>query len=186
MRVARRRGSAARPGGRGRATTRHACVAPGRLGSIRTRRSGVAWRDDPRLAASACGWTRRLRLAVSVERRDIEKVGAVIGPYVRVTPVVGVSGADFGLASFPLALKLELLQHSGSFKARGAFANLLLRKIPAAGVVAASGGNHGAAVAYAAMRLGVRARIFVPTVSSPAKIQRIRAYGADLVVTGDR
>jgi len=125
-------------------------------------------------------------LAVSVERRDIEKVGAVIGPYVRVTPVVGVSGADFGLASFPLALKLELLQHSGSFKARGAFANLLLRKIPAAGVVAASGGNHGAAVAYAAMRLGVRAKIFVPTVSSPAKVERIRAYGADLAIVGDR
>ncbi|HYS17214.1 MAG TPA: threonine/serine dehydratase [Candidatus Binatia bacterium] len=125
-------------------------------------------------------------MAVSVERRDIEKVGAVIGPYVRVTPVVGVSGADFGLASFPLALKLELLQHSGSFKARGAFANLLLRKIPAAGVVAASGGNHGAAVAYAAMRLGVRAKIFVPTVSSPAKVERIRAYGADLAIVGDR
>jgi threonine dehydratase len=82
--------------------------------------------------------------------------------------------------------KLEQLQHSGSFKARGAFANLLLRPIPAAGVVAASGGNHGAAVAYAAMRLGKPARIFVPTVSSPAKIQRIREYGADLVVGGER
>ena len=76
------------------------------------------------------------------------------------------------------------LQHSGSFKARGAFANLLLRDLPEAGVVAASGGNHGAAVAYAAGVLGVRARIFVPEVSSPAKISRIRGYGADLVVTG--
>src|SRR5262249_52399334 len=83
-------------------------------------------------------------------------------------------------------LKLELLQHSGSFKARGAFANLLSRKIGAQGVVAASGGNHGAAVAYAAMKLGMRARIFVPSVSSPAKIERIRRYGADLVVAGDR
>jgi threonine dehydratase len=64
--------------------------------------------------------------------------------------------------------------------------NLLLRKIPAAGVVAASGGNHGAAVAYAAMRLGVRAKIFVPTVSSPTKVERIRAYGADLEIVGDR
>ncbi|PYN73865.1 MAG: threonine dehydratase [Candidatus Rokuibacteriota bacterium] len=113
-------------------------------------------------------------------------VAAAIAPYVRVTPIVELDGADFGLAPFPLVLKLELLQHSGSFKARGAFANLLTRLVPDAGVVAASGGNHGAAVAYAAMRRGVRAKIFVPTVSSPAKIQRIRSYGADLVVTGDR
>jgi threonine dehydratase len=123
---------------------------------------------------------------VTVGREAIEKTHAVIRPHVRVTPVLELSGADVGLAPFPLTLKLELLQHSGSFKARGAFANLLLREIPAAGVVAASGGNHGAAVAYAAMRLGVRAKIFVPTVSSPAKIERIRVYGADLVVGGER
>ncbi len=122
----------------------------------------------------------------AVGRREIEKVRDVIRPFVRVTPVVRVRGGDFGLGDFPITLKLELLQHSGSFKARGAFANLLLRKIPAAGVVAASGGNHGAAVAYAAMRLGVRAKIFVPTVSSPAKVERIRAYGADLEIVGDR
>ena len=121
-----------------------------------------------------------------VDRRSIEEVEAVIRPYVRVTPILEVSGVDFGLSSFPLTLKLELLQHSGSFKARGAFANLLLRRIPEAGVAAASGGNHGAAVAYAAMRLGVRAKIFVPTVSSPAKVQRIRAYGAALAIVGDR
>jgi threonine dehydratase len=78
------------------------------------------------------------------------------------------------------------LQHAGSFKTRGAFANLLRREVPRAGVVAASGGNHGAAVAYAARRLGVKARIYVPTVSSPAKIARIRGYGAELVVTGER
>lgn len=71
-------------------------------------------------------------------------------------------------------LKLEQLQHAGSFKARGALANLLLRKVPDAGVVAASGGNHGTAVAYAARRLGVPARILVPTGSSPAKVRRIR------------
>jgi threonine dehydratase len=121
-----------------------------------------------------------------IDRKRIEAVAAVIAPYVRVTPVLALSGADFGLAPFPLTLKLELLQHSGSFKARGAFANLLLRPLPAVGVAAASGGNHGAAVAYAAMRLGVRAKIFVPTVSSPAKVQRIRAYGADLAIVGDR
>lgn len=97
-----------------------------------------------------------------------------------------LTGADLGLPAFPLTLKLELFQHAGSFKTRGAFANLLTHAIPAAGVVAASGGNHGAAVAYAAMRLGVPAHIFVPTVSSPVKIARIRAYGAELVVGGDR
>lgn len=117
---------------------------------------------------------------------DIEATARVVAPYLRVTPVVEVSGADVGLAPFPLVLKLEQLQHSGSFKARGAFANLLLRDVPAAGVVAASGGNHGAAVAHAARRLGVPAKIFVPTVSSPAKIARIRADGADLVVVGER
>ena len=121
-----------------------------------------------------------------VTRAAIEATHAVIRPWVRRTPVLEVDAADFGLAPLPLVLKLELFQHSGSFKARGAFANLLLRKIPAAGVVAASGGNHGAAVAYAAMRLGVPAKIFVPSISSPAKVERIRAYGADLVVGGDR
>ena len=121
-----------------------------------------------------------------IDQAGIEKTYAVIRPHVRVTPVLELSGADFGLADFPLLLKLEHLQHAGSFKTRGAFANLLTRDIPPAGVVAASGGNHGAAVAYAAMRLGLPARIFVPTVSSPAKIARIRQYGAELVVGGDR
>jgi len=105
---------------------------------------------------------------------------------VRQTPVVSARGADFGLADFPLTFKLEHLQHAGSFKARGAFANLLGRQLPAAGVAAASGGNHGAAVAYAAMRLGIRATIFVPTISSKAKVDRIRGYGAELVLVGDR
>jgi threonine dehydratase len=79
-----------------------------------------------------------------------------------------------------------LLQHSGSFKVRVAFANLLMRPIPPAGVVAASGGNHGAAVAFAAMKMKKPARIFVPEVASPAKLERIRGYGAELVVTGER
>ena len=107
-----------------------------------------------------------------------------IRPYVRRTPVIEIDRADFGLPAGPLTLKLEQLQHSGSFKVRGAFANLLLRDIPAAGVTAASGGNHGAAVAYAAGVLGVPARIFVPEVSSAVKISRIRSYDADLVVEG--
>src|SRR6266511_3539537 len=125
-------------------------------------------------------------MAKGIDRARIEATYAVIKPYLRVTPVVEVNGADFGRSAFSLLLKLEHLQCSGSFKARGAFANLLGRAIPSAGVAAASGGNHGAAVAYAAMRLRVPARIFVPTVSSPAKIQRIREYGAHLVVTGER
>jgi threonine dehydratase len=100
---------------------------------------------------------------------------------------IELSDLDPGQAGLPaVTLKLEQLQCAGSFKARGAFANLLLRKVPAAGVVAASGGNHGVAVAYAAHRRGVPARIFVPTVSAPAKMERIRQLGADLVVTGDR
>ena len=121
-----------------------------------------------------------------IDRAHIERVHAVIEPYVRRTPVVEVDGGDVGAAVSRLTIKLELLQRAGSFKTRGAFAHLLTRAVPSAGVVAASGGNHGAAVAFAAMTLKVPAKIFVPTVSSPAKIDRIRSYGADLVVGGDR
>jgi threonine dehydratase len=121
-----------------------------------------------------------------IDRAQIERVHAVIEPYVRRTPVVEIDGTDAGVPTPRLTIKLELLQRAGSFKTRGAFAHLLTRDVPAAGVVAASGGNHGAAVAFAAMTLKVPAKIFVPTVSSPAKIARIRSYGADLVVGGDR
>jgi threonine dehydratase len=116
------------------------------------------------------------------EFRDIERL---IRPYIRRTPVVELAGGDFGLGDFRLSLKLEFLQYAGSFKTRGAFANLLVRDIPKAGVVAASGGNHGAAVAYATMKLGIPARIFVPRISSPAKIKRIREFGAELEITGE-
>jgi threonine dehydratase len=121
-----------------------------------------------------------------IDRDDIARTYSVIAPFIRRTPTIDVDGADFDVPSVSLTFKLEHLQHAGSFKSRGAFAQLLTRPIPAAGVVAASGGNHGAAVAYAAMKRGVPARIFVPTVSSQAKIDRIRGYGAQLVVTGDR
>lgn len=101
-----------------------------------------------------------------------------IAPYVRVTPVME--------AVLPtgtrIQLKLENTQHTGSFKARGAFNTLLSQPVPAAGVVAASGGNHGAAVAYAARTLGHNAKIFVPEYAGPAKIALIRAQGADLQV----
>jgi len=127
-----------------------------------------------------------LILDLPLTQDDVRATYAVIKPHIRVTPTIQTSGADFGAGAFPLTLKLEQLQHAGSFKTRGAFANLLMRDVPDVGVVAASGGNHGSAVAYAAMRRGVPARIFVPTVASPAKIDRIRSYGAELVVGGDR
>ena len=99
------------------------------------------------------------------------------------TPLVRLHVAD---APAEIHLKLETLQHSGAFKARGAFANLLLREVPAAGVAAASGGNHGAAVAYAARRLGMPATIFLPDITSPAKAERIKSYGAQLRIAGTR
>jgi threonine dehydratase len=122
---------------------------------------------------------------VSITRSDISDVHRIIAPHIRRTPVLQLNGSDFDLPSFPLTLKLEQLQWSGSFKARGAFANLLLRHVTPAGVVAASGGNHGVAVAYAAKRVGHPARIFVPGIASPAKIDRIRSHGADLCIMGD-
>jgi threonine dehydratase len=122
----------------------------------------------------------------AVRTETIAACEKLIRPHIRRTPVAEIDAADVGLGARPLCVKLELLQHSGSFKARGAFANLLMRKVPDVGVVAASGGNHGAAVAYAAMKLKVPAKIFVPSVSSPAKVARIRDYGADLTIAGDR
>jgi len=121
----------------------------------------------------------------TITRERIAAAYQLIRPHIRRTPVVEANGADFGLDPVALTFKLELMQHAGAFKTRGAFVNLLMRKIPPAGVCAASGGNHGVAVSYAAMKRGVRAKIFLPTVSSPAKIARIREYGADLVVGGE-
>ena len=121
----------------------------------------------------------------AVSRARIAAVHPRIAPHIRRTPIVEIDGADIGLDPTRVLLKLEQLQHSGSFKARGAFVNLIMRQVPPAGVVAASGGNHGAAVAYAAMRRGVAAKIFVPSISSRANVQRIRDYGADLVVVGE-
>lgn len=117
---------------------------------------------------------------------DIASAASLIAPHIRRTPVVSVNSADFGLQGKPLSFKLEFMQHSGTFKARGAFANLLTREGAERGIVAASGGNHGAAVAYAAQMLGIPAHIFVPSISSPAKVARIRQYGADIVVGGER
>lgn len=116
---------------------------------------------------------------------DIAAAAALIAPHIRRTPVMTVAAGDFGLSGAPLTLKLEFLQHSGTFKARGAFNNVLSREGAEHGVVAASGGNHGAAAAYAAQQLGHKARIYVPSISSPAKIARIKSYDAEIVVGGD-
>ena len=103
-------------------------------------------------------------------------------PFVRRTPIIDVEVPGIEV---PVVLKLEHMQHSGSFKARGAFANLLGAKVPDSGVAAASGGNHGAAVAYVAQALGISAKIFVPEISAPTKIARIKSYGAEVVVDGE-
>src|SRR5436853_3308317 len=118
---------------------------------------------------------------------EIRSAYARIKPHVRRTPVIRTSAGDFGVQlDHALTFKLEFLQHTGTFKPRGAFNNLLSRSVPTAGVAAASGGNHGAAVAYAAQRLMHQATIFVPDVSSPVKIARIKRYGADVRVGGAR
>lgn len=127
-----------------------------------------------------------MTFSAGINRESISAIERVIRPYIRRTPIIEVEGSEFGLKCASVIFKLELLQHAGSFKARGAFANLLTRDVPAAGVVAASGGNHGAAVAYAAKKLGKAAKIFVPSVASAEKIERIRSYGAELVIGGER
>ena len=121
-----------------------------------------------------------------LERETVRETAARIAPHIRRTPVLEVDGADLDLPGVRLVFKLEFLQHAGSFKSRGAFNHMMTRSIPEAGVVAASGGNHGAAVAYAAMRTGHRATIFVPKVASAAKVEQIRSYGAQLEVVGER
>lgn len=119
----------------------------------------------------------------SVNRAAISAAAARIAPHIRRTPLLRLTGPDLGLPH-DVVLKLELLQASGSFKPRGAFNTMLAGPLPAAGVIAASGGNHGAAVAYAARALGVAAEIFVPEITGAAKRARIEGYGARLVVGG--
>ena len=118
-----------------------------------------------------------------IGRNDIAAAAARIEDHVRHTPVLRVAAAELGLG-FPVTLKLELLQHAGSFKPRGAFNRLLSTSVPPAGVIAASGGNHGAAVAYAARALGATAEIFVPAPTPPMKVARIASYGARVVQIG--
>lgn len=124
----------------------------------------------------------------SVTREDVEAAYERIRRDVRMTPVIDVDSEDFdpSLGGNALMLKLEFLQHTGSFKPRGAFNNLRQRARAGQPVAAASGGNHGAAVAFAAARLGLAARIFVPSVAPKAKLDVIRDSGAELVIAGER
>ena len=117
-------------------------------------------------------------------RSDIATAAVRIANHVRHTPVLRLAAGELGLP-YPVTLKLELLQHTGSFKPRGAFNRLLSANLPAAGVIAASGGNHGAAVAYAARALGVTAEIFVPELTPLTKVARIASYGARVVQGGE-
>lgn len=118
-----------------------------------------------------------------VSHSMIEAAAARIMGHARVTPIMRLGKGALGSVG-DISLKLECLQHAGSFKTRGAFNNLLSLPVPAAGVSAASGGNHGAAVAYAARERGVKATIFVPEISPAAKIEAIRRFGAEAVVGG--
>ena len=114
---------------------------------------------------------------------DIDAAAARIAPHVRITPVVAMEPRAFGSPA-RLVLKLELMQHTGSFKPRGAFNRILSSAVPDSGVIAASGGNHGAAVAYAARQLGHVAEIFVPEPTPDVKVERLRRYGARVVLAG--
>ena len=120
--------------------------------------------------------------STTLGRAEIRAAHALIAPHVRRTPILEAASPVGGTPS--ISLKLEFLQHTGSFKPRGAFLNLLTRRAPAIGCATASGGNHGAAVAYAAAKLGVKARIFVPEIAAPVKIAKIKACGAEVVVEG--
>jgi threonine dehydratase len=118
-----------------------------------------------------------------ISRTEIQNAARKICTHVRRTPVIALEENAFGVDA-RVFFKLECLQHTGSFKPRGAFNYILSSKVPAAGVIAASGGNHGAAVAYAAQKLGHKPEIFVPEISPPNKVARLRQYGAAVNVVG--
>lgn len=120
----------------------------------------------------------------AVSRESIERAAERILGFVRVTPTITLDGETWA-APNRIVLKLESLQHAGSFKARGAFNRMLSAIVPTSGVIAASGGNHGLAVAYAARELGCRAEIFVPVTCPPAKLRALERYGAHIIAAGD-
>jgi threonine dehydratase len=116
-------------------------------------------------------------------RAEIEAASQRIAGYIRTTPIMHLETGIWGLDA-KITLKLEQLQHTASFKPRGAFNRILSNRVPKVGVIAASGGNHGIAVAYAAQKLGHRAEIFVPEVCAPVKVERLRSYGALVSIVG--
>lgn len=118
-----------------------------------------------------------------IPRTEIQDAARRIAMHVRRTPVIALEEKAFGIDA-KIFFKLECLQHTGSFKPRGAFNCILGSSVPQAGVIAASGGNHGAAVAYAAQKLGHRAEIFVPTITPAAKVERLKQYGAAINIVG--
>src|SRR5580698_2951285 len=118
----------------------------------------------------------------AVTRSNIRSAYAHIRGHIRSTPILETASPIDGAP--PLSLKFECLQATGSFKARGAFHNLLTRPAAESGCATASGGNHGAAVAYAAQKLGIQAHVFVPEIATPAKIAKIKAYGAEAMIGG--
>jgi threonine dehydratase len=117
-------------------------------------------------------------------RQQIAAAAARIAPWVRRTPAVRLGGSEFDLPLESITFKLEQLQHTGSFKPRGAFNRILAADVPEAGLIAASGGNHGLAVAFAGTRLGVATEIFVPETVPPIKLARLRGYGATVHLVG--
>jgi threonine dehydratase len=119
-----------------------------------------------------------------ISRTEIQDAGRRIATHVRRTPVMALEEKAFGIDA-RIFFKLECLQHTGSFKPRGAFNCILSSNIGESGVIAASGGNHGAAVAYAAHNLGHRAEIFVPVITPKNKVERLRQYGAAVTITGN-
>ena len=131
------------------------------------------------MTASVAG----IRPASMVSRVEIQDAARRIARHIRRTPCIALEESAFGVQA-RIFLKLEALQHTGSFKPRGAFNCILTSEVPDAGVIAASGGNHGAAVAYASQQLGHHAEIFVPSISSPVKVDRLRQYGATVNVGG--
>jgi threonine dehydratase len=120
-------------------------------------------------------------MAIAVGPEQITSARDRIAAHVRRTPVLELAPGTFGVPG-RLTLKLELVQHTGSFKPRGAFNKLLSSEVPDSGVIAASGGNFGLAVAYAAHTLGHRAEIFVPSNSPKLKADKIRALGAEVTL----
>ncbi len=116
---------------------------------------------------------------------EIDAAAERLAPYIRHTPVIEVDGADLEIPGVRVFLKLELLQHTGSFKTRGAFNRIISGDVPEAGVLAASGGNHAQGVAYAARELGYRAEIFVPASAPAIKVGALHELGARVIQIGE-